>query len=93
MELQSMAITVEMTQEAGGDWVGWVASPVPASKVVNVVILRENPNANGKYDYVPQFTGIATQKGPQSPNGVLIFHAAGGLSSGFRYGATLWHYQ
>ena len=93
MELQSMAITVEMTQEAGGDWVGWVASPVPASKVVNVVILRENPNATGKYDYVPQFTGIATQKGPQSPNGALIFHAAGGLSAGFNYGATLWHYQ
>jgi hypothetical protein len=93
MELHSMAITVEMTQEAGGDWVGWVASPVPASKVVNVVVLRENPNATGKYDYVPQFTGIATQEGPQSPNGVLIFHAAGGLSAGFRYGATLWHYQ
>lgn len=93
MELQSMAITVEMRQEAGGTWVGWVASPVPSSKVVNVVVLRENPNATGSYDYVPQFTGIATQKGPQSPHGVLIFQAAGGLTPGFKYGATLWHYQ
>jgi len=66
--MQSNSITVQI---AGGH--GWSPSPVPAAQVVNCVPLDENPEDVGRYDSLPSFQGLATQAGPNAPNGALVF--------------------
>lgn len=64
---------------------GWAASPVAAARVVNVIVDDENPDVVKRYDNVPIFVARATQPGPDSPNGALVF--AGGADG--TYGATV----
>lgn len=78
--MQAIPITVEL---AGGH--GWVPSPVPAASVVNVTINDENPDVVGRYDGLPSFQGVATQGGPHSENGALMFDGPDG-----RWGAVVW---
>lgn len=65
---------------------GWAPSPVPAAKVVNVVVLDENPEVVGHYDNIPLFRGFATQTSKDAPNGTLNFS---GFADG-TYGAVVW---
>jgi lysozyme len=67
---------------------GWIASPVPTAAIVNVVVLDDNPNAHGgAFGVVPQFDSIATETGPQSPNGSINFT---GGTVGHVYGVVIW---
>ncbi|MHB1519326.1 MAG: hypothetical protein ACYCVN_12320 [Acidimicrobiales bacterium] len=79
--MQQTALTVEI---ANG--FGWCPCPVPASKVVSVLVFDQNPaDANG-YPSIPTFMGVATQPGPGAPEGVLVF---AGPTPG-NYGAEVW---
>jgi hypothetical protein len=59
-----------------GSGKGWCPSPVPAGKVVTVVMEDENPDVVARYDTLPVFTGRAQGAGPHSPNGALVFTGA-----------------
>lgn len=81
-DMQSIPINVAMS---GGK--GWVPSPVPAAKVVNVVMLTENPDVVERYDNVPIDWAAATEAGKNSPNGALVIE---GLMPDGTYGAVVW---
>lgn len=65
---------------------GWAPSPVPAEKVVSVVVQDEDPGAVQRYDAVPAFAGVAAQAAPDAPNGAIVF--SGGVDG--TYGAVVW---
>lgn len=79
--MRSIPVQVEIL---GGE--GWCACPVPAAKVVSVTVQDQNPADVGHYPTVPSFAGVATQSGPNAPNGALVFH---GGANGV-YGVNVW---
>ena len=83
--MQSTPILVSIS---GGH--GWCASPVPATKVVNVVAEDMAPSVAGRYVIAPSFTGFATDQ-PNVPNGVLVFQPGGdGPAPNGNYGFVVW---
>jgi hypothetical protein len=90
MALRSVVAQVEM-----GDVQGWIASPVPVSQVVNVVVQAQNAQSSPHWYGIPLFLGAATQPGPNSPNGTLGFVNSARLTgveigSG-PFGVTIWY--
>jgi hypothetical protein len=53
---------------------------------VNVVAFDQNPQIVDQYANVPTFQGLATQAGPNSPNGALMFT---GTQDG-TFGVLIW---
>jgi hypothetical protein len=104
MTLASVATQVTMKQstldfivdgESSGInyYTGWCASPVPAAQVVNVMVEALNPqSAPSSWYNVPAFLGFATQAGPNSPDGALLFASPFGAVLGTEpYGVLVWY--
>jgi hypothetical protein len=93
MQVNSVQLSVKMEVSTVPDYyMGWVASPVAAAQIVNVVVLDENPDEVGHYTAIPQFAGIATQTGPHSPNGALTFISPFNMPlTNASYGVLVWY--
>lgn len=63
---------------------GWI--PIPPSQsaatFVAAAMFQLDPDATGSYGSVPACTGVASQPGPQAPNGVLTFSGPDGQWGG-----------
>ena len=66
------SVAVSSTVQISGGW-GWLPSPYPAGNVYSATALGENPEVAGHYDSVPTLVYKATQAGPNSPNGALVY--------------------
>jgi hypothetical protein len=96
MQVASIATQVKMAFNSNATYsTGWCPSPVPAASVVNVVAETTNPqDTSGGWWNIPEFIGIATQTGPTTPNGVLLFGSRGGLDAtplNGTYGVVVWY--
>lgn len=80
--VQAISQTVKLV---GGH--GWIPSPVPASKVFQVVFLTEDPDTVHRYDSVPTVWSLATQPGPDAPNGAIVVE---GMVADGTYGVVVW---
>ena len=69
------------------DGKGWVASPVPASKIVSVVVQTRNPEVVNGYPSVPTIWAVATEAGKDSPNGAVTVE---GMIPNGVYGLVIW---
>jgi hypothetical protein len=74
-------------------YAGWCASPVPAAQVVNVTVEALNPQSNPSSWYnIPAFIGFATETGPNTPNGALLFASPFAAALGTEsYGVVVWY--
>jgi hypothetical protein len=95
MALASVAthVTMAPVTTLTGLYRGWCASPVPAAQVVNVTVEAQNPqDAPNSYFNIPVFQGFATQTGPNTPNGALIFGSFTDTVLGSEpYGVVVWY--
>lgn len=66
-----MQVIPGVTVQIGATGNGWFPSPVPAAQVTNVVFYTENPEVVHRYDSPPTSWAVASQVGPNSPNGVI----------------------
>ena len=66
----------------------------PAGNTVSVLVTNLNPDATGgnvNVD-VPVFHSIASEVGPDSPQGVIIFAGEPGVNlEGNQYGVVIWY--
>ena len=74
---------------------GWIASPVPAYQIVSVIVQAVNPEDQLGLDAfdLPRLLGIATQTGPTSPNGALLFTGDTHPWPDSPWGVTIWYLE
>ena len=93
MQVLSVASRVTMGYNSSTNTsTGWVASPVAAGSVVNVVVEAVNPEVSSGWWNIPIFQGVATQSvNPGSPNGALTFTSNPGAHLSGAFGIVVWY--
>lgn len=94
MKATSLEVVINGGEAFGINYyTGWCASPVPAAQVVNVTVEGLNPQIYPSSWYnIPVFLGFATEAGPNSPDGALLFGSPFGAVLGTgSYGIVVWY--